>query len=165
MRIAVLFLPCPDALDQSLAADIVPGLVFLLLELLFHHRLRGDAGMIDPGNPDRVEPAHAMLADENILQRVVDRMAQMQRPGDIRRRNDDAIRLPRRLRVGRKASLLDPDPAGLCLDRDRDHSFWRFRRSYQGVDSKHPKPICHLPGLPNFADFIRDLRAFAVICI
>src|SRR5450432_1454013 len=61
--ISILLLPLPDALYQSFAADIMAGFVFLLLELLFHHRLRGDSGMVDPRNPKRIKPAHAVRAD------------------------------------------------------------------------------------------------------
>ena len=55
--------------------------------------LRGDAGVIHAGLPEHVLAAHALEADQHVLQGVVERMAHMQRAGDVRRRNDDAIRL------------------------------------------------------------------------
>jgi hypothetical protein len=63
----------------------------LLLELARHHHLRGDAGVIGAGLPQRVIALHAPPADQHVLQRVVERMTQMQAAGDVGRRDDDAI--------------------------------------------------------------------------
>ena len=63
-----------------------------LHELALDHRLRRDAGMIGARLPQHVLAAHALEAAEDVLQRIVERVAHMQRAGDIRRRNDDAIR-------------------------------------------------------------------------
>src|SRR5688500_5610419 len=66
--IPVLLLPLPDAGDECLAAKVVAGLVFLFLELLLDDGLRGDAGVIDARNPQRIPPAHAMDAGEDVLE-------------------------------------------------------------------------------------------------
>src|SRR5207249_760252 len=55
----VAFLPAPDALDQLLAAEIVARFLLGLGNQLFDRGLRGDAGMIGAGDPERVEPLHA----------------------------------------------------------------------------------------------------------
>jgi hypothetical protein len=57
----------PDAGDECLAAEIVAGEIFLFLELPFDHRLRGDPRMVDPRHLEHVKPAHAVLADQNVL--------------------------------------------------------------------------------------------------
>jgi hypothetical protein len=49
--------------------------------------------MIGAGLPQHVAAAHALEASEHVLEGVVERMAHMQRAGDVGRRDDDAIRL------------------------------------------------------------------------
>ena len=63
------------------------------LDAFLDDRLRGDAGMVGAGDPDRVVAKHASPADEDVLERVVERVAQVQRCGDVWRRDHDAIRL------------------------------------------------------------------------
>ena len=46
-----------------------------------------------PGLPQHVLPAHALEAAQDVLQRVVERVAHVQRAGHVRRRDDDAIGL------------------------------------------------------------------------
>ena len=46
--------------------------------------------MVLSGLPKRVKPTHPVPADQNILKRVVERMAHMQRPGDVGGRDHDA---------------------------------------------------------------------------
>ena len=61
-------------------------------QLALHHHLGGDAGVVGPGQPQRRRPAHALEADQDVLKRVVERMADVQRPGHVRRRDDDGER-------------------------------------------------------------------------
>src|SRR5262250_2514451 len=61
-------------------------------------RMRGkdvlwQPGMDHAGLPQHVLAAHALETAEDVLQRVVKRVAHMQRAGDIGRRNDDAVQL------------------------------------------------------------------------
>src|SRR5207249_804780 len=88
----IALLPAPDALDQLLAAKVVARFLFRLRDQLFDGRLRGDAGVIGAGNPKRVEALHAPPADEHILQRVVEGVAEVQGAGDVRRRDHDGER-------------------------------------------------------------------------
>ena len=46
-----------------------------------------------PGCHSTSLAAHALEADEHVLQRVVERMAHVQRAGDVGRRDDDAVGL------------------------------------------------------------------------
>ncbi len=106
--VTVLLFPLPDAGDQTLAADVVPGFILLLFELLFHDRLCGDAGVVDARHPDRVLALHARLADEDVLQCVVDGMPQMQSAGHVGRWNHDAVWLTRQRRIGHETLLIQP---------------------------------------------------------
>src|SRR5689334_18753840 len=46
--------------------------------------------MIGTGHPKRIKTLHAVQADLNVLQGVVQRVAEMERPRHVRGRNDDA---------------------------------------------------------------------------
>ena len=72
-------------------------------------RLRGDAGVIGAGHPQGVVALHPLQADEDVLQRVVQRVAQVQRAGDVRRRNDDREGLAASwIGLAVKVAALDP---------------------------------------------------------
>ena len=92
---ARLFLPLPDALDEGLAADGAAVRLLALHQLALDHHLGGDAGVVGARLPQHVAPAHALEADQNVLQRVVERVADMQRAGDVGRRDDDGVGLAR----------------------------------------------------------------------
>ena len=81
-------LPLPDPVDEILAAQVA-AMDLPLHQLALDHHLRGDAGMVHARLPQHVLAAHALEADQDVLQRVVERMAHMQRAGDIGRRDDD----------------------------------------------------------------------------
>ncbi len=77
--------------STNFSRPIVAAVGLLALgKLALDHHLRGDAGMVHARLPQHVLAAHALEADQNVLQRVVERVAHMQRAGDVRRRNDDA---------------------------------------------------------------------------
>ena len=56
------------------------------------------------------------MADQHVLKRRVDRVAQVQRPGHIRRRDDDAIRLAGIGGIGVEQILVRPHAVGFGLD-------------------------------------------------
>ena len=85
---AVFFFPLPDAALEFFAAELLAGQAFGC-ELAFHDHLRGDAGMIRAGKPQRDFAPHAMPADGDIHHGVLEHVADMQRAGDVGRRNDD----------------------------------------------------------------------------
>ena len=81
--------PCPHALDELLAAEFGPALL-LLFELALDHHLRRDACVVRTHLPERVASAHALIANQRIHERVLERMAHVQAAGDIRRWDHDA---------------------------------------------------------------------------
>ncbi len=85
--------PRPDAADELLAAELAAVRLLALHELALDNHLRGDAGVVRSRLPQHVAAAHALEADEHILQCVVQRVAHVERAGDVRRRNDDRVRL------------------------------------------------------------------------
>ncbi len=112
-RAAVLLLPFPDALDERLAPEILPALAFLLQRFL-HDVLRGDARMVRAGQPEGVEAAHPAPSHEYVLDRLVERVPHVENAGDVRRRDDDRIRLAL-ARLCMETTVLFPEgiPLGL----------------------------------------------------
>ena len=97
----VLVLPLPDALDEFLAAEVVAGLLLLLRRCS-----RSTTACVAmpawsvPGIHSGVVALHAPPADQHVLQRVVERVAHVQGAGHVRRRDDDGVRLARRVGLG-----------------------------------------------------------------
>ena len=111
-RLSWLMIVPPDSafhaqtLSTKASRPIVAAVGLLALrQLALDHHLGGDAGMVRARLPQHVAAAHALEAGEDVLQRVVERMAHMQRAGDVRRRDDDRERLRARrgAGAGRKA--------------------------------------------------------------
>ena len=93
-------LPFPDALQKLLAAHFAAAALLALRQLTLDHHLRRDARVVGAGLPQYVLALHARVTREDVLQRIVERVAHVQRARDIGRRNDDGI--------GRSVSPLGP---------------------------------------------------------
>ena len=80
--------PVPDALDERLAPDLM-AVCPLFGQLALDHGLRGDAGVVLAGNPERLVAEHAVVADHDVFERRGDGVAEVQRAGDVGRRHAD----------------------------------------------------------------------------
>ena len=89
---AALRLPLPDAFEEFGAAHVAATRLLPFHQLPLDHHLGRDAGMIGAGLPQYVAAAHPLEAAENVLQRVVQRVAHMQRARHVRRRDHDGER-------------------------------------------------------------------------
>ena len=89
-----------------------------LRQLPLHHHLRGDARMVHTRLPEHVLAAHALEADQDILDRVVERVAHVQRTGDVGRRDHDRVGIGPFLRTGTGAERIrfSPFAGDLRLD-------------------------------------------------
>ena len=115
---AALRLPLPDALEEFGAAHVAAAGLLPLHQLPFDHHLGRDAGMVGAGLPQHVAAAHALEAAENVLQRIVERVAHMQRARHVRRRDHDGegcCVLSFRAAGHERAALL-PDGGHAALD-------------------------------------------------
>ena len=83
---AVLVSPIPAGVDELLTADLAAG-DSLGRELFVHLRLRGDARMVGAQDPAGGDAAHAVHADDGVLDGIVERMAHMKLASHVRRRN------------------------------------------------------------------------------
>ena len=81
----------PDPFDEFFPAELVPRLA-LGFQLVLDDDLRRDAGVIGAYLPQRIVAAHAVIADQHIHQRLLERVSHVQRAGDVRRRKLDAER-------------------------------------------------------------------------
>ncbi len=89
---AVLLLPGPDLFEEFLPAQVVAVLHHALLaERLFHHGLRGDAGVVGAGQPEHFLAVHARLAGKDVLDGVVEHVPHVQHARDVGRRDDDGV--------------------------------------------------------------------------
>ena len=116
--VAALRLPLPDAFEEFGAAHVAAARLLPFHQLPFDHHLGRDAGVIGAGLPQHVAAAHALEAAENVLQRVVERVAHMQRARHVRRRDHDGERrgvFPFRAAGLERAALL-PDPGHAAFD-------------------------------------------------
>ncbi len=82
--------PLPDALDEFLAPELVSARL-LELELALHDHLRGDAGVIGAGLPERIAAAHALVADQDVLQSEGERVPHVQAARHVGRRHHDGV--------------------------------------------------------------------------
>ncbi len=78
----------PDPLDERLAADLLARGA-LGDQLLLDDVLGRDPRVVVARLPERVEAAHAMPADEHVLERAVERVSHVQRARHVRRRHGD----------------------------------------------------------------------------
>ena len=96
--------PFPDLLDEFLAR-VIGALVLALLHLALDHHLRRDPGMVGADDPQRILAAHPLVPDHDVLQRVVERVADMEAARHVGWRVDDS--------EGFRVRALGPEAAGL----------------------------------------------------
>ena len=63
--------------------------MLLLVQLALNHHLSRDSGVIHSDDPERVLALQSFVADDDVLQRVIERMTDMQAAGNIGWRIDD----------------------------------------------------------------------------
>ena len=114
-RAAVALEPLLDVGVEAVAAEV--ALAPTLLRERAADRSPGrDARMVVAGLEKRVEAAHPVPADERVLERELQAVADRQRAGDVRRRVHDDERLSRRVGVGAVEALLLPGLLPALLD-------------------------------------------------
>ena len=116
---AELVLPRPDALKEFLAAEVVTGQALLLAEVLLYFDLGCDTGVVGARHQQCLVALHALSADEDILQGLVECVAHVQLAGNIRRRDNDGVRFLVRIDLGVEEAGIDPELVQLVLDRFR----------------------------------------------
>ncbi len=98
-RAARCGLPLPHLRQKRLAAHRGAAFVALFGQLTLHDQLRRDARVVLTGLPERVVALHPFPTDQDVHERVIERVADMEDARDVGRRQHDAERLGAR-RVG-----------------------------------------------------------------
>ena len=116
----------PDALEELFAAEVAAAKPFLFAQLALDLGLRRNAGMVGARQPKNFLALLARPPREDVLQCVVEHMAEVQNPGDIRRRDDDRVRILGRGRIGFETFPLEPGGIPPGFDRTRFIGFRQF---------------------------------------
>ena len=106
--VAVLGLPCPCALQKTVAADHLLGQA--LGAHSFHHlSLGSNGGVVGAGHPQGGIALHPLGADEDILHGVIHRMPHVQLTGNIRRRHHDGVGFLVRIGLRVEVAAIQPE--------------------------------------------------------
>ncbi|MNY24988.1 hypothetical protein D3C86_1587380 [compost metagenome] len=84
-------LPFPDLVDKGVAAHVATSGRARGGQLTLDHHLGRDAGVVGAGQPQHGLALHPVIAGQDVLQRIVQRVTDMQRARHVRRRDDDRI--------------------------------------------------------------------------
>ena len=82
--------------------------------------------MVGAGNPQGAEALHTLVTDQDILKRVVKRVAHVELTGDVGRRNDDGVGRSVTLGVRRKIAFFAPFLVKSVFQLRRSISFSKF---------------------------------------
>ena len=107
--VAVLLLPFPNAFQELFAAQVITGFAFLFFDNLFNLNLGCQACMVIAGHPQGVVPHHAVPADQDILQGIIQCMAHMQLTGDVRWGDNNTEGFLALFYFGMKITMLFPE--------------------------------------------------------
>ena len=88
----VFILPRLDLSDELVTRKIGAAFAFLFQYAFLDYRLRCDSSVIRAGHPQGVIAEHSVPTNEDVLERVVQSMAHMQRRSYVGRRDHDAVR-------------------------------------------------------------------------
>lgn len=89
---AVLVLPFKNAAQEFIATQIVARYSLVFAQPLFDCCLRCNPSVVGTRKPKNLKTLHAGATGENVLDRVVQNMAERQHTSDVRRRHHDRER-------------------------------------------------------------------------
>ncbi len=145
--------------EEGLAPDL-GALQALAFEVALDDHLRGDARMVGADDPQRILAEHPLTTREHVLQRDVERVADMQRARDVGRRHGDRPRrLVRAVRTEQPAAFPMRVPA--ILDRTGFEGFGEVRHEMRRLAvtaHRFNRTYCvawpvHLPIQPNTSSY------------
>ena len=113
--VTVLFLPVPALFEELVSAELllVSALFFELLDDLDFRR---DGRVVRSRLPERGVALHSAEANQDVLHRIVERMAHVQLSRDVRRRHDNAERLFPLIHLRVKITAVHPALIELILN-------------------------------------------------
>ena len=114
-RASAFGLPLPDAPLEFLAAQVLAS-NFVLGKLAFDDELSGNSSVIHARQPQRAITAHPVPANKHVNLRVLEHVPDVNRAGNVGRRNRDRKRGPRGGIFGAEKLLLKPDLGPALFD-------------------------------------------------
>ena len=108
------------------------GLARGLPEVLFHAHLRGDARMVRSGKPQGFISLLPRAAHQDILNGVVQHMAQVEHSRDVGGRNDDGVGRLFGSRVSLETTFFNPEGLPLFFHEGRIICFGQIRHAQEG---------------------------------
>ena len=122
--VAVSPYPVPHALEEALAAKLLPreaGLILgvfrgFLRQAALHHDLGGNAGVVGAGEPERGLSLHAVPPDHDVREGGLERVAEVKLPRHVGRRHYDHERLLLGVDCGREVAAVDPGAVEALLN-------------------------------------------------
>ena len=87
----VLVLPCLHSPDKFIPLEVCPAFSLFRKDTLLDDRLSGNTGVIGAGHPQSVVLLHPTEANQDVLQRIIKSMAQVQRCRNVRRGDYDRV--------------------------------------------------------------------------
>ena len=131
----MLVLPFQHAPQEFFATEIVARFVLGPAQIFLHSGLRSDSRMIHSRQPKDFESLHPRAACENVLNRVVQNMAEREHARDVRRRHHDRKRWLRGLRICYEIAILQPALIPLRFNRVRIVPLGKFSHRDQSSES------------------------------
>src|SRR6266496_526469 len=101
-------LPLQNAPQKFFTPQISTRYALIFAKPFFNRGLGSDASMVHTRQPKHFEAMHTRAARENILDCVVENVAERQHTGDVRRRHYDRERWLRRSGIGCETALRQP---------------------------------------------------------
>lgn len=112
---AVSLAPLPYTFDELLAAEVVASLT-LPGDFAFDDVLGRNSRMVSAGHPQRIVALHTACTDNDIVQRIVECMTEVQRAGNVGRRYYDRKYWAGTARIGLEITAVNPklEPMFFC---------------------------------------------------
>ena len=124
--------PLPDTREERFAAQLVA--VRPLLDQLFLDDVLGsNAGVVGPGQPQHVVARHPLPTADDVRQRLIERMPDMQHPGDVGRRQDHAEDGTRRSGIRAEGAGRLPEGIPLGVDARVFEPFRQLTHTDHGI--------------------------------
>src|SRR5437762_5053627 len=114
----------------------MPRFVFCSPQMLLYCRLRTDSRMIHARQPKNFKPLHSRAARKNVLDGVVQHVAERKHAGDVWRRHHDRERFVLRSRVRLEVVIVDPTLIPLRLDGLRIVSFRKLSHCEESSEAR-----------------------------
>src|SRR6266487_5632315 len=101
-------LPFEYATQELFAAEIMPRFVFRSPKMFLDCRLRTDSRMIHARQPKNLKALHSCASRKNVLDGVVEHVAERKHAGNVWRGHHDRERRLRRIRIRNEIAIFHP---------------------------------------------------------